>query len=82
MVTEKKVWYEPLYSKLKHLGVKTDPIAARIGVSRTAVRLWFDSNILDERRAALVADALEDFAQDVTKVARELRKGFREDATS
>jgi len=82
MVAEKKLWYKPLYCQLKNLGVKTDYIAFRLGISRTALRLWFNARILDEERAGRLADSLEDFAADVRAVAKKLRTGFKNETTN
>ncbi len=76
MVAKTNLWFSTLYSLLKSKGVKTDSIASRLKMSRTALRLWFDSGILDARRANLVAGALEDLSTDILKIARALRKGF------
>jgi len=76
MVAKTNLWFSGLYAILKAKGVKTDYIAERIKVSRTALRLWFDTGLLDARRANLVAGALEDLSTDILKIARTLRKGF------
>lgn len=79
MVTKSERWYKPIYKRLQGLGIQVTPIAARLGISRQALRKWFYADILDERRAELVADALEDYARDISDIAREMRKGFREE---
>lgn len=77
MVTKKENWFRPIYKRIKSAGVKTDAIAARLGISRTALRLWFDNGILDWPRADKLANALEDFSRDVSEIAREIREGYR-----
>lgn len=74
---EEKKWYTEIYARLKRVGVKTEPIAHKLGVSRTAVRLWFDDGRLEAARGRELALALEEFCIQVKGIAQELRQGFR-----
>jgi len=47
-----------------------------LGVSRTAVRLWFDNGSLEAARGRQLAFALEEFASEVEEIAKEIRRGF------
>lgn len=74
---KQELFYQPIYSRLKRIGVKTDPIAEKLGISRTAMRNWFDDGRLDKSRAIELAVALEEYSMEVRGVATELRKGFQ-----
>ena len=74
---EEKKWYTEIYARLKRVGVKTEPIALKLGVSRTALRLWFDDGRLEAPRGRELALALEQFSLEVKGIAQEIRKGFR-----
>lgn len=73
---EEKKWYTEIYTRLKRVGVKTNPIARKLGVSRTAVRLWFDDARLEAARGRELASALDEFSLEVKGIAKEIRRGF------
>jgi len=71
------LFYKPIYCRLKRIGVKTALIAERLGITRTAMRNWFDYEMLDEERSKALIQALQQFEDEVHDVIKELKNGFK-----
>ncbi len=72
----KKNAYKNIYSRLIEMGVGITLIAARISVTRTGMRKWFEEGRLDYDKAQAISSALENYARDVIKISDELKKAF------
>ena len=72
----KKNSYRNIYSRLIEMGVGITLIATRINVTRTGMRKWFEEGRLDYDKAQAISAALEQVAQDVSKMSEELKKAF------
>ncbi len=74
MVTKKDTWYE----RIKIIGLKTECVAGKVGITRSGLLKWFQRDMVDENRGSQIATALEDIAFDITSMARDIRKSFND----
>ena len=74
----KESWHELAYKRLKDLGVKPLYMANRINVTVSGMRRWFKPKTLNKVRGDKIACVLEEIANDVNKMADDIRSNTRD----
>lgn len=73
---EEKLWYQAFWEELAEL-IRLEALTARTGYSAPGVRYWIRCGRLREEGANVIADALDELAQELNSKARFLRSRFK-----